>query len=138
MWSGGVGRNGAVVGVHRFGHWEYKDKFAWFTTEEARRWYESLDKEDPAWLRTMDVPENIVQLNITTPFYKMRYLTKEEIDQMNNFPPFLQELVYARCGPDPGPQASSAEKVKSRICRKEIFKEEYRIGAKDYLLRYGN
>ena len=137
MWSGGVGRNGAVVGVHRFGHWEYKDKFAWFTNEEARKWYNSLDKDDPLWLRGMEVPDIIIQHNITTPFYGMRYLTREEIIQMNNFPPFLQELIYARCGPEPGAQASYVDKVKSRTCRKGILKEEYSLGAKDYLLKYG-
>lgn len=138
MWAGGIGRSGGVVGVHRFGHYEYKDKFAWFSTEEARKYYESLEKEEPAWFRSMNVPDNIIQLFVITPFYKMRYLTTDEIAQMNNFPPFLQELVHARCGPEPGPQADRSEKVKSRACLKEIVKEEYKIGAKEYLLAYGN
>jgi hypothetical protein len=137
MWAGGTGRSGNVLGVHRYGHWEYKDKFAWFTTEEARQYYADLGAHKE-WFKTMGITDNVITLFETTPFYSIRWLTKEEINQQDNFPIFLQELIYARCGPEANPNASSAEKIKARACRKGIIIEEYKIGAREYLSKYGN
>jgi hypothetical protein len=135
-WAGGVGREGGVIGVHRYGHWE-PDKFAWYSTEEAQRYYERV-VEYEKWLRTMGASDSFIKLVKATPNFKVRYLTKSELEEMNNFPPFLEELMHARCGDSPDTSASEVEKVKFRGCRKDIIKEDYKNGAKDYLAKYGS
>jgi hypothetical protein len=135
-WAGGVGREGDVIGVHRYGHWE-PDKFRGYSTEEARRYYEKVTEYEK-WLRTMGTSESFIKLFKATPNFKVRYLTKSELEEMDNFPPFLEELMHARCGDSPGTSASEVEKVKYRVCLKEIIKEDYKNGAKDYLAKYGS
>jgi hypothetical protein len=86
----------------------------------------------------MGASDSFIKLFKATPNFKLRYLTRSELEEMNNFPPFLEELMHARCGDSPSTSASEVEKVKLRGCRKEIIKEDYKSGAKDYLAKYGS
>jgi hypothetical protein len=132
IWSGGVGRRGDVVGVHRF---RFAD-FGGLGNEEARELYQNVWNVLLAYHRRMEVPENIIEIVRSTASLSIRYLSKNELTQMDNMPIFLMELLLSRCGVAPGSHGDRADRVKYRSCLKEVYKEEYKAGAREYLNKY--
>src|SRR5262249_38230253 len=131
IWAAGLGRHGDVIGVHRT--W-FRDQ-AWFgklSPEEAEIRYGAMVRVGKEYLREMGTPENIIQAMYATASVEMRYLSKDELNQMDNEVPFLAEQTIARCGEHPSDR--NGQEI-WRDCAYEIWTPFIRKGADEYLKR---
>lgn len=96
VWSGGKGRGGNVIGVHRP---SYKDaeEFGALAPAEAEVKYNSMLDVVSQYLKEFDVPDFAIRKMLSTPSNEMTFLTAEEAKQMDNS--FARDEHYrARCG----------------------------------------
>jgi hypothetical protein len=73
---------------------------------------------------------------VVTSSNDMRYLRKEEIAQLDNFPPYLAELKVAKCGTTPGNDEPDNKKETYINCTKAVNVALYGEGAQAYLKKY--
>jgi hypothetical protein len=85
----------------------------------------------------MGMPDEIKDMLVGTKSIQMHYLTDGELVLARNFPPYLDELIQARCGTRPDLQAELAKRLSWRSCEKEVLKEKMTAGGRDYLKAYG-
>jgi hypothetical protein len=133
IWAGGSGREGDVIGVHRMSYTDFATK----PVEEARRMYAEVIKRTTDYLEQMGIPENIRGLTFATSSAELRYLTRQELAPILGFPPAIEELKIARCGPRPADHVSDAVRLAYYNCTEGIQAEDSRIGAKEYMRKFG-
>jgi hypothetical protein len=134
IWAAGVGRRGGFVGMHRFSF--DASYYGNLSLEKAKETYGRTFNELQSYLTRMEVPANIFASMVVTSSDDIRYLRKEEIAQLDNFPPYLAELKVARCGTAPGNDAPDNKKETYTNCAKGVNVALYGDGAKAYLKKY--
>lgn len=93
--SGGIGRNGDAVLLHR--PYFNKEVFKNLSVVEAEKSYNGLAATSREYLSEMGVPEAIVARMFSISSTSAKYMTKEEIDTMTEVP-YMAELLNAKCG----------------------------------------
>ncbi len=130
VWAAGVGRFGDMVGIHRF-HFD-PASYQGLPMEQAQRKYEVMQRTETEYLRRMDIPDWIIQLQFTTASVNGRYLTAQELAPLLGVPVWLEELAIARCG------TMKTNPSGYLACSNPIYEEESRKGVAEYLRLYGN
>jgi hypothetical protein len=134
IWAAGVGRRGGLVGMHRFSF--DASYYGNLSLEKAKETYGRTFNELQSYMTRMEVPSNIFASMLVTSSDDIRYLRKEEIAQLDNFPPYLAELKVAKCGTAPGNDAPDNKKETYITCAKGVNVALYGDGAKAYLKKY--
>ena len=134
IWAAGVGRYGGSVGVHRF-RFE-ASYYGNLTPQQAKEAYGRKLKELQSYMTGMDVPASITATMLVTSSDDIRYLRKEEITQLDNFPPYMAELKVAKCGTAPGNDEPDGKKETYTSCTKGMSAALYSEGARAYLQKY--
>ena len=98
--------------------------------------YAEVIKRTTAYLEQMGIPENIRGLTFVTSSADLRYLTPQELAPILGFPPAIEELQIARCGPRPADHVSDAVRLAYYNCTEGIQAEDSRIGTKEYMRKF--
>jgi len=94
IWAAGYGQQGNVIGVHR-PHFDPR-LYASLSPAAARAQYEQAEAEVESHLRRMNFPDTLIRIMYATSSQDIGYLSKSEMSQVGELPPYLQELVIAR------------------------------------------
>ena len=102
IWVGGVERiayvgNGkSTIGIHRI-YFE-SSQYSNLSSDDAENKYHQAQSLAVAYLAEMGVPQELINKAISIPSNDVYYLSAEEIDSLDDYVPFLDELLTARCG----------------------------------------
>jgi hypothetical protein len=140
VWASGVKREGGRIGVHRF---YYKgNEFGNLPVQTAREIYQNAQAEFRAYVTKLDVPATIIDRLFATDRYGMYFLTRPEV-QLLNSTPYIEEMVYSKCGKSRHIPMSAANNWTSTedpvhvACYRTILKQLMREGATNYLASLG-
>ncbi len=97
IWSAGVIRLGSLIGLHR----PYFDKnyFSGLTADEANREYKKLSDRVRAYLKSMDIPDFLVDemfSHSSDDIFYLHHYDKNLIDRLK-YAPYFEEMLIARC-----------------------------------------
>src|SRR5262245_48219486 len=138
VWSGGIGRSGTYVGVHR-PYYKNRDFFKNLTPAQAEERYKQIVEKGSGYFKTMDVPDWATIKMFSVASVNMQFLSTEELRQFANEPPWTEELVLARCGKTPeGTIYTNPTRKKFFDCAGPIFDETALASAIRYMEVYGN
>lgn len=142
VWASGVGRIGNYVGIHH--PYNSKDYYQKVEPAEAERHYQNVTKRVTAYLQEMDVPDDITRKMFRYMSYDIYYLDANELEAMKNSPPWLDELLYSRCGKLPTgsvvkshPQYNPNRKPVVD-CQGRVYDSVLAVTLQRYLDRYAN
>jgi len=139
IWASGAVREGGHVGIHRFS-WDARE-FSNLSVAEARARYQAAQAAYNEFLKKLDVPQTILDRLYATDSRSMYYLTWPE-HQLMQSTPYVEELTLARCGPDRTEHMSARNKwtmtqdIEHVKCYRQILKELFREGARNYQAKY--
>lgn len=137
IWAAGYGQQGNVVGLHR-PHFD-PAQFGKLSPAEAQEQYNFMLQRVEGYLKRMNFPERLIRVMYATSSQDIYYLSKTELKEFPDIPPYLQELVIARCALKQALNSSNSEAVrmKNHNCVQAIYEEESRSGGAAYLEAYG-
>jgi hypothetical protein len=139
VWASGITRQGGRIGIHRF-YWRGQD-FGNLPVAQARELYQRTESEFRTYVNNLNVPATIVDRLFATDSHGMYFLSWPEI-QLLDSTPFLEEMVYSKCGKSKHQSMSAANNWTSTedpahvACYRSILKELMREGTKKYLTTY--
>jgi hypothetical protein len=136
IWASGLMRLGDYIGIHRFRYDE--QYYGALTAEKARAMYVEEQKREEEYFKKLNVPRSIIDRMFAISSTSIYYLTAAEV-QLMQATPYLEELIFARCGPGDGKTISQggsrfhAYEARDKRCFNAVLKEFMRAGAKSYL-----
>jgi hypothetical protein len=136
VWAGGITRQGGRIGIHRF--YSKGPEFGNLPAQKARELYETRQIEFRDYLKDMNIPATIIDRLFATDSHNMYFLSWPEI-QLLDSTPFLEEMVYSKCGKSKHVHMSAANNWTSTedpqhvYCYRGILKQLMREGAQNYL-----
>jgi hypothetical protein len=136
VWAGGMTRQGGRIGIHRF-YWKGQE-FGNLPAQKARELYENSQTVFRDYVKEMNVPATIIDRLFATDSHNMYFLSWPEI-QLLDSTPFLEEMVYSKCGKSKHVHMSaennwtSTEDPQHVYCYRSILKQMMREGAQNYL-----
>ncbi|SRR6266404_4206516 len=130
IWSGGVGRFGDLLGIHRIAY--KKEFFGALSSKEAENLYDKAKESVVRYLTDMNIPQTVIEDSFSYSSADMKWLDKATIVRMENYPSSLKELKLARCGNRP-PATARQELLD---CEYAIDEEFQRAPTMNYLERY--
>lgn len=136
IWSSGLMRLGNHVGVHRFRFEE--DYYGALTAEKARAMYVEEQKREEEYFRKLGVPSSIIDKIFAVSSASVYYLSPAEV-QLMQATPYLEELVFARCGRGDGKTISQGDsrvhsyEARDKRCFNAVLKEFMRAGVRSYM-----
>ncbi len=92
------------------------------------------DTRTMAYMRKMNVPEDIISEMIDTDPMDIHYLTRDELTRMDNFPSDLKNRL-ASCGSRP---QAEADQIRWAKCSHDVAVTKLVIGRDAYLGIYGS
>jgi hypothetical protein len=116
----GVGNTGTLnekILIHRIAF--DPNEYGNLPEHEAQHRYEIAQKQMEVYLREMGVPEFTIQRMFTIPSARTEFLSKQEQAVLKQTPPYLGELVSAKCRND-----------KDGTCFERLRRELFLAGAK--------
>jgi hypothetical protein len=137
IWAAGVGRSGDVLGVHRM-RWQ---DFHFESVAQAESMYGAAIGEMSEYLRSMDVPDNVIRLTMNTPSSSMYFLNKTELAPMSGDSATLEEIVAQRCrGLSKNPTAVGGGYSYSSYaqCAQNLSEEASRTGAREFMAKFAS
>lgn len=140
VWGSGMTRQGGRIGIHRF-YWKGPD-FGNLPAQKARELYDSTQAEYREYIKQLNVPAAIIDRLFATDSHNMYFLSWPEI-QLLDSAPFLEEMVYSKCGKSKHVSMSaennwtSTEDPQHVYCYRGILKQLMREGAQNYLQSAG-
>jgi hypothetical protein len=140
VWGSGMTRQGGRIGIHRF-YWKGQE-FGNLPAQKARELYESRQTVFRDYVKEMNVPATIIDRLFATDSHNMYFLSWPEI-QLLDSTPFLEEMVYSKCGKSKHIHMSaennwtSTEDPQHVYCYRGILKQLMREGAQNYLQSAG-
>jgi hypothetical protein len=140
IWSSGLMRLGNHIGIHRFRFEE--GYYGALTAENARAMYLDEQKREEEYFRKFGVPSSIIDKMFAVSSASIYYLSPAEV-QLMQATPYLEELVFARCGRGDGKALSQGDsrfhpnEGRDNRCFNAVLKEFMRVGAKNYLAAGG-
>jgi hypothetical protein len=134
IWAGGWGREGDVVGVHRM-RWE---DFNFQSTTQANDMYSKAISDVSEYLRSMDVPDNVIRISAVTASSSMYFLTKAELALLLGQPPGIDEMKAARCGRLSRTATPGRVTTPYYDCVSVIYEQESRVGSEQFMKVYGS
>lgn len=140
VWGSGMTRQGGRIGIHRF-YYKGSD-FGNLPAQKARELYESSQTEYREYVKQLNVPAAIIDRLFATDSHNMYFLSWPEI-QLLDSTPFLEEMVYSKCGKSKHVHMSaennwtSTEDPQHVYCYRGILKQLMREGAQNYLQAAG-
>jgi hypothetical protein len=140
IWASGITREGGRIGVHRF--YYPGSEFGNLPPQQARELYQKNEADFRAYVMSLNVPATIVDRLFATNSRSMYYLTQPEIELIASTP-YLEEMVYSKCGKSKHEKMSRANNWTSTedpahvVCYRSILKQFMQEGVQNYLTQYG-
>ncbi|HEX9211233.1 MAG TPA: DUF4189 domain-containing protein [Bradyrhizobium sp.] len=134
IWMGGVGRFGDVVGVHRMA-WD-AEYYRKFSLDEAQQMYDRAVRANQEYNREMGVPDWLEGFEMQFSSQQIQLLSADQLQQFRNYPPYLDQMIIAKCGSRER-RGNRSERERHTDCRFQILEENGKVGAKNFLAKYG-
>ena len=122
IWIGGWGRHGNVLGIHR-PSFNPKD-YAGLSAKEAEITYNNATSSARVYLQKMSVADNIINLMFATSSIDIHYLEPQEVQSFIGMPPYIDELLIARCGAPMNSYSPDEAQIAYQKCSSVLYEEE--------------